>query len=188
MELKRLKLKNRQMLIKPPEDGEYQVPGTDKTIWVPERSKAKGVVFGEVVALCPTITDEDLQPGAIVMANRFNTGIEIEYDDERYNLLTPGNVIAIVKKNEELKGKNEYLLIDLPHEEVTRSGLVLSRKATYGHAIRGKIFVAGDKIKDDDMKTIGTTAIFERNSSTEIEYGDKRLHIVDAEDIIGVEE
>lgn len=182
-ELKELKLKNGKMLIQP--SGEEEKKVGNVTLWLPGNSVAKGVVFGKIIAKADSIDDPDYEIGNVVMANRFNTGLEIEYKGETMNLLSAGNIIAVVK-GEVIKGKNENIIVNVPHEEITESGLFLSRKATFGRAIKGTIEVVGDEVDDEDYQP-GITAIIERNSATEFELGQKRLFMVDQCDIIGLE-
>lgn len=182
--LEQLKLKNGNMLIEPPGEGIIKIG--DKELWVPRTSRAKGVVFGTVVAKCDSIDDEDLKLGSKVVASRFNTGIEIEYDGQTFNLLSAGNIIAVVKENDVIKAKGTNVLIEVPEEDITDSGIHLLRAARFGTAIKGPIFSAGDQINDPDFSE-GGKAIFERTAATEIELSDKRIFIIEENEIIGME-
>lgn len=183
MRLGELILKNGNILIELPGAGEVKVG--EKSLWIPRNSVAKGVVYGTIKARCSSVEDPDFEVGARVMANRFNTGIEIEIDGETMHLLTAGNIIAVVQ-DEKLKGKGGNVIVHIPDEEITETGLYLSKKATYGRAIAGPIEAAGDEVQDEDIAE-GRVAIFERNAATEIEVGPKKLFIVDANELIGVE-
>ena len=181
--LSKLKLKNGNILIKLPGEGTKKVG--EKVLWIPRDTMLKGVVEGIVVKKCDSVEDEDFNVGCRVLASRFNTGKQVEYEGETFNLLTAGNIIAVMKENE-LKAKGTNVLIDVPVDEVTKSGLFIRNRAKYGEVINGKIYSSGDEVEDLEIATCDK-AVFERNSATDIELGDRRVFIIDESDVIGVE-
>lgn len=85
------------------ESNEYQIPGSDKRLWVPSATNNEGVI-GKVVAVCANYQSDsgvEFEPnyklGDIIIIGKF-TGTRLNIGRETYTILFEKDVLASINQ------------------------------------------------------------------------------------------